>query len=144
MEKALTEVLLSLYHPNSPADTSFRRKEQSLLSRCLLNGQVMYGDRIMQEKRAASTDITSLGTNIPHCLLWRCCAWRMRWGVITILWWFSPHIDTNRPSVYTCSPISKPPPTSLRIPSLWVVPVYRLGVSCFMHQTWTGDLFHTW
>ena len=80
MEKALTEVLLSLYHPNSPADTSFRRKEQSLLSRCLLNGQVMYGDRIMQEKRAASTDITSLGTNLPHCLLWRCCAWRMRWG----------------------------------------------------------------
>ena len=34
--------------------------------------------------------------------------------------------------------------TSLPIPFLWVVPVHQLWVPCFMHQTWTGDLFHIW
>ena len=66
MEKSLTEVLLSLYHPNPPADTFSLGEEQPLLSHCLLNGQVMYGDRITQGKRAASTYVTSLGTNLPH------------------------------------------------------------------------------
>jgi len=44
----------------------------------------------------------------------------------------------------TCVPPSQPPPTSLPIPSLWVVPVHRLWVPCFMHWTWTGYLLHIW
>ena len=42
------------------------------------------------------------------------------------------------------SPIPNPPPTFLFIPFLWVVPVHQLWRSCFMHRTWTGDLFHLW
>ena len=44
----------------------------------------------------------------------------------------------------TCVTHREPPPTSLPIPSLWVVPGQQLEVPCFMHRIWIGDLFHIW
>ena len=41
-------------------------------------------------------------------------------------------------------PILNPPPTSLPVPSLWVIPVHQPQASCIMHWTWTGDSFHIW
>ena len=41
-------------------------------------------------------------------------------------------------------PILKPPPTSLPIPSLWVILVHQPQASCILHRTWTGDSFHIW
>ena len=41
-------------------------------------------------------------------------------------------------------PILNPPPTSLPVPSLWVIPVHQPQASCIMHQIWTGDPFHIW
>ena len=41
-------------------------------------------------------------------------------------------------------PFLNPPPSSLPIPSLWVVPVHQPQASSIAHQTWTGNSFHTW
>ena len=57
-----------------------------------------------------------------------------------------PNIEMNPPQVYLCSPswTLLPPPSSLPIPSLWVVPVHQPQASSIVHRTWTGDSFHTW
>ena len=59
----------------------------------------------------------------------------------TILYWFY-HISKWICHRYTCVP--HPEPSSLPIPSLWVVPVHQPQASGIMHRTWTGDSFHIW
>ena len=41
-------------------------------------------------------------------------------------------------------PILNRPPSSLPIPSLWVIPVDQPQASSIMHCTWTGDSFLIW
>ena len=38
-------------------------------------------------------------------------------------------------------PILNPPPSSLPVPSLWVVPVHQPQASSIVHRTWTGLLY---
>ena len=47
----------------------------------------------------------------------------------------------NPPQVYMCFPILNPPPSSLPIPSLWVVTMHQPQASSIVHRTWTGNSF---
>ena len=62
---------------------------------------------------------------------------------VYFLYWFC-HTSTWICHWYTCVPILKPPPSSLPIPSLWVVPVHQPQASSIMRWTWAGDSFHIW
>ena len=59
----------------------------------------------------------------------------------TILYWFC-HISTWIRHRYTHIP--HPEPSSLLVPSLWVVPVHQPQASSIIPRTWTGDSFHIW
>ena len=61
----------------------------------------------------------------------------------TILYWFAIHQHASAMGVHVF-PILNPPPTSLPILSLWVVPVQQPQASYILHQTWTDDSFLIW
>ena len=61
----------------------------------------------------------------------------------TILYWFC-YTSTCIRHGCTHVPILNPPPTSLPIPFLWVIPVHQPQASCILHGTWTGDSFLIW
>ena len=67
----------------------------------------------------------------------------MEANCLTILYWFC-HTSTWIQHRCTRVPHPDPPPTSLPVPSLWVIPVHQPRASCIMHQTWTGNSFHIW
>ena len=56
---------------------------------------------------------------------------------------FAMHQHASATGVHVF-PILKPPPTSLLIPSLWVIPGHHPQASCILHWTWTGDSFLIW
>ena len=76
----------------------------------------------------------------PHCLIF---FFNFTLFYFTILYWFC-HTSTWIRHGFTLFPILNPSPTSLPIPSFWVIPVHQPQASSIMHRTWTGDSFHIW
>ena len=67
------------------------------------------------------------------------------WRLITLQYCigFAIHQHESAMGIHVL-PILNPPPTSLLVPSLWVIPVHQLQASCILHWTWTGDSFIIW
>ena len=67
------------------------------------------------------------------------------WRLVTLQYCigFAIHRHESATSVHVF-PILNPPPTSVPIPSFWVITVHHPQSSCIMHPIWIGDLFHIW
>ena len=65
------------------------------------------------------------------------------WRLITLQYCIGFAIHQHE-SAMGCTRVPHPEPTSLPVPSLWVIPVHQPQASCLLHQTWTGDSFLIW
>ena len=67
------------------------------------------------------------------------------WRLITLQYFIGLAIHQHESTMGVhVFPILNPPPTSLPVLSLWVIPVHQPRASCILHHTWTGDSFLIW
>ena len=87
--------------------------------------------------------IAFLGTNIVFFFKFKFIYFNQRLITLQYCIGFAIHQHVSAASIHVF-PILNHPPSSLPVPSLWVVPVHKLQASSTMHQTRAGDSFHIW
>ena len=87
-----------------------------------------------------------MSQNMTECVGYQCkCFFKYKfiyfnWRLITLQYCIGFAIDQHESAtVRHMFPILSPPPSSLPVPSLWVVSVHQPQASSNMHRTWTGD-----
>ena len=67
------------------------------------------------------------------------------WRLITLQYCigFAIHQHVSATGIHVV-PILNPLPSSLPVPSLWVISVHQPQASSIMHWAWAGDSFHIW
>ena len=126
----------------SPASLNEEECVCNYLFTCLLTHQPQDNDTCMwvQTQPHTHTHTHMLMSNLKT----RLCLFFFNFILFlnfTILYWFCQISKWIRHR-YTCVP--HPEPSSLPIPSLWVIPVHHPQASCILHQTWTGNSFLIW
>ena len=95
---------------------------------------------LVMDREAWHAAIHGVAKSLTWLSDWTELNWTELYNVVLVL----PYVNMNPPQVYTCSPSWNPRPTSLSVPSLWVIPVHQPQASSIMHRTSTSDSFHIW
>ena len=101
-----------------------------------------------QHASAIDLPMSSIRFLFQHCLYYKCKFFNINlfnWRLITLQYCigFAIHQHESTTGIHVF-PILNLHPSSLPIPSLWVVPVNQPQASSIMHWTWAGDSFHIW